>query len=81
MVSDPFTDQSGMSVWYVSLVLTLSPRKDIIKISFVAPFWRLLVMQTAPGRPNQIPFRYRLTDSPTGITRDTAKRLAERSEW
>ena len=34
-------------------------------------------MQTTPGHPNQIPFRYRLTDSPTGITRETAKRLAE----
>lgn len=27
---------------------------------------------------NQIAFRYRTTDSSTGVTRDTAKRLAER---
>ena len=27
---------------------------------------------------NQIAFRYRLADSTTGVTRDTAKRLAER---
>jgi len=27
---------------------------------------------------NQIAFRYRTTDSATGVTRDTAKRLAER---
>ena len=27
---------------------------------------------------HQIAFRYRPTDSPTGVTRDTAKRLAER---
>lgn len=27
---------------------------------------------------DQIAFRYRLTDSPTGVTRDTARRLAER---
>lgn len=27
--------------------------------------------------PNQIAFRYRSVDSPTGITRETAKRLAE----
>jgi len=26
----------------------------------------------------QIPFRYRNADSPTGVTRETAKRLAER---
>lgn len=26
----------------------------------------------------QIPFRYRSIDSPTGVTRETAKRLAER---
>ena len=26
----------------------------------------------------QIPFRYRNSDSPTGVTRETAKRLAER---
>ena len=26
----------------------------------------------------QIPFRYRATDNATGVTRDTAKRLAER---
>ena len=26
---------------------------------------------------NQIPFRFRLTDSATGVTRETAKRLAE----
>lgn len=26
----------------------------------------------------QIPFRYRNVDSPTGVTRETAKRLAER---
>lgn len=35
-------------------------------------------MQTTPAASNQIPFRYRLTDSPTGVTRETAKRLAER---
>ena len=28
--------------------------------------------------PNQIAFRYRTADSATGITRETAKRLAER---
>ena len=28
--------------------------------------------------PNQIAFRYRATDSATGVTRETAKRLAER---
>ena len=27
---------------------------------------------------NQIPFRYRLTDSSAGVTRETARRLAER---
>lgn len=27
---------------------------------------------------SQIPFRYRSFDSPTGVTRETAKRLAER---
>lgn len=27
---------------------------------------------------NQIPFRYRAADSATGVTRETAKRLAER---
>src|SRR5438128_1967307 len=33
-----------------------------------------------PAKPstNQIAFRYRLTDSPTGVTRKTAKRLAKR---
>ncbi len=28
--------------------------------------------------PAQIPFRYRAVDSATGVTRDTAKRLAEK---
>lgn len=32
---------------------------------------------TARAAANQIAFRYRTVDSPTGITRDTAKRLAE----
>ena len=32
----------------------------------------------ARSSANQIPFRYRAADSPTGVTRDTAKRLAER---
>lgn len=32
----------------------------------------------ARGSANQIPFRYRAADSATGVTRDTAKRLAER---
>lgn len=35
-------------------------------------------MPTARIAPNQIPFRYRATDSATGVTRETAKRLAER---
>ncbi len=26
---------------------------------------------------NQIPFRYRVADTPTGVTRETARRLAE----
>ena len=33
---------------------------------------------TPRSSADQIAFRYRLADSPTGITRDTAKRLAER---
>ena len=33
---------------------------------------------TARSSVDQIPFRYRATDSATGVTRDTAKRLAER---
>ena len=32
----------------------------------------------ARNSTNQIPFRYRVADSATGVTRDTAKRLAER---
>lgn len=32
----------------------------------------------ARSSADQIPFRYRATDSATGVTRDTAKRLAER---
>ena len=32
----------------------------------------------ARSSANQIPFRYRAADSATGVTRDTAKRLAER---
>ena len=36
-----------------------------------------IVMQTPPAASSQIPFRYRLTDSATGVTRQTAKRLAE----
>jgi hypothetical protein len=32
---------------------------------------------TARAAANQIAFRYRMVDSATGITRDTAKRLAE----
>ena len=32
---------------------------------------------TARAAANQIAFRYRTVDSATGITRDTAKRLAE----
>ena len=32
---------------------------------------------TARAITNQIAFRYRTTDSATGITRDTATRLAE----
>lgn len=32
---------------------------------------------TARTSSNQIAFRYRTTDSPTGVTRETAKRLAE----
>jgi hypothetical protein len=32
---------------------------------------------TASTASNQIAFRYRATDSATGVTRDTAKRLAE----
>ena len=33
-----------------------------------------------PTKPHatQIPFRYRNVDSPTGVTRETAKRVAER---
>ena len=33
---------------------------------------------TARSSADQIPFRYRAADSATGVTRDTAKRLAER---
>ncbi len=33
---------------------------------------------TARSSVDQIPFRYRAADSATGVTRDTAKRLAER---
>ena len=33
---------------------------------------------TARSSADQIAFRYRATDSATGVTRDTAKRLAER---
>ena len=32
----------------------------------------------ARSSANQIPFRYRAADSATGVTRETAKRLAER---
>lgn len=32
----------------------------------------------AKARSAQIPFRYRNVDSPTGVTRETARRLAER---
>ena len=32
----------------------------------------------ARSSADQIPFRYRAADSATGVTRDTAKRLAER---
>ena len=32
---------------------------------------------TARTTANQIAFRYRTSDSPTGVTRETAKRLAE----
>jgi len=35
-------------------------------------------MPTTRAPSNQIPFRYRVTDSATGVTRETAKRLAER---
>jgi hypothetical protein len=35
---------------------------------------------TAKTLSPQIPFRYRSVDSPTGVTRETAKRLAERLE-
>ena len=34
-------------------------------------------MTTTRSASDQIAFRYRPTDSPTGVTRDTAKRLAE----
>ena len=33
---------------------------------------------TTRSSADQIPFRYRAADSATGVTRDTAKRLAER---
>ena len=33
---------------------------------------------TARSSVDQIPFRYRAADSASGVTRDTAKRLAER---
>ena len=34
-------------------------------------------MTTIRLASNQIPFRYRTTDSATGVTRETAKRLAD----
>ena len=34
-------------------------------------------MTTTRLASNQIPFRYRTTDSATGVTRETAKRLAD----
>ena len=46
---------------------------DIFRISQI----RYPVMTVRPPA-NQIPFRYRTTDSVTGVTRETAKRLAER---
>jgi len=50
-------------------VLTNTISKDIIKISLK----KVIFMRTAPS---QIAFRYRPQDSSTGITRITAKRLA-----
>lgn len=35
-------------------------------------------MTTTRLTSNQIPFRYRTSDSATGVTRETAKRLADR---
>ncbi len=57
----------------VRLTLTDSTTLDIFKISKL----QSLVMATR-STADQIAFRYRLADSTTGVTRDTAKRLAER---
>ena len=57
----------------VRLALTGSTTLDIFKIST----FRSLFMATRSSI-DQIAFRYRLADSTTGVSRDTAKRLAER---
>jgi hypothetical protein len=43
---------------------------DILKISIEVPM-------TTKYQPAQIAFRYRTSDSPAGVTRETAQRLAE----
>ena len=46
---------------------------NILKISLT----RTIPMTTTRPASNQIPFRYRTIDSATGVTRETAKRLAD----
>src|SRR5690606_1774653 len=54
--------------------LTMGMSRDILLISTVAiEEFRMPARSTA----NQIAFRYRSVDSSTGVTRETAKRLAE----
>ncbi len=51
--------------------LTNFPHSDIFRISTYVP------VETMARVANQIPFRYRSVDSAAGVTRETAKRLAE----
>ena len=61
-----------IEVFEVNGQLTSQEILDILKISK-----NRLHAMTTPANANQIAFRYRATDSATGVTRKTAKRLAE----
>jgi hypothetical protein len=54
--------------------LTSAARQDILMISISS----ILTMPTKAATANQIAFRYRGADSPTGVTRQTAKRIADK---
>lgn len=46
-------------------------------LEYLREIWKSGIFMTTRAMSNQIIFRYRTTDSATGITRETAKRLAE----